>query len=123
MAGLPTSAVVPCMTLPWQVTQKLHACTDPVEEPRTNDRAHDLVDLQLIEALLADQYLTETRAACIAVFHARDRHPWPPNVTPRPHWVPIYERALEGLDALDLPPTATGAAERARAFVDRIQAS
>lgn len=68
LAGLPASEAVPCMTLSWQVAQKLHACTDFVEAPRTNDRAHDLVDLLLIEALLADEPLGQTREACVAVF-------------------------------------------------------
>jgi len=53
LVGLPTSAAVPCMTLPWQIAQKIHACTAAAEPPRTNDRAHDLVDLQLLEALAA----------------------------------------------------------------------
>ncbi|MGC1207250.1 MAG: nucleotidyl transferase AbiEii/AbiGii toxin family protein [Ornithinimicrobium sp.] len=123
LAGLPTAQAVPCMTLPWQVAQKLHACTDTVEEPSTNDRAHDLVDLLLIEALLADQSLAETRSACNAVFDARNRHTWPTKVTPQPHWGRIYQRALEGLDALDLPLTVTEAAQRVQAFVDRIDAS
>ncbi len=80
-------------------------------------------DLLLIEALLADQSLAETRSACNAVFDARNRHTWPTKVTPQPHWGRIYQRALEGLDALDLPPTVTEAAQRVQAFVDRIDAS
>ncbi|HOF63375.1 MAG TPA: nucleotidyl transferase AbiEii/AbiGii toxin family protein [Armatimonadota bacterium] len=120
LVGLPPADAVPCMTLPWQVAQKLHACTDPVEEPRTNDRAHDLVDLLLIEALLVDEPLADTRAACLAVFRARRRQTWPPAIAPRRHWEPIYRRALEGLSALDLPPSAVEAAERVQAFVDRI---
>lgn len=55
LVGLPDSVAVPCMTLPWQIAQKIHACTDPVEKPRSNDRAHDLVDLQLLEALMVDE--------------------------------------------------------------------
>ena len=120
LVGLPPADAVPCMTLPWQVAQKLHACTDPVEEPRTNDRAHDLFDLLLIEALLVDEPLADTRAACLAVFRARRRQTWPPAIAPRRHWEPIYRRALEGLSALDLPPSAVEAAERVQAFVDRI---
>ena len=68
LVGLPTSDPVPCMTLPWQIAQKMHACTDPVGEPRTNDRAHDLVDLQLFEALMGEEPLGEARSACAAVF-------------------------------------------------------
>lgn len=123
LVGLPTNDVVPCMTLPWQVAQKLHACTAEVEAPRTNDRAHDLVDLQLLEALVADELLIGTRTACVAVYEGRGRHTWPPTVATQPHWGPIYRRALEGLEGLDLAATATEAAERAQGFVDRIDES
>lgn len=123
LVGLPNSAAVPCMTLPWQIAQKIHACTDPVDGARTNDRAHDLVDLQLLEALLVDEPLIETRGACLAVFEARAKETWPPTVVAHPHWGPIYARALEGLDQLDLARTAEEAAERVQGFIDRIEPS
>lgn len=120
LVGLPASDAVPCMTLPWQIAQKIHACTEPVEPPRSNDRAHDLVDLQLIEALLTDEPLTVTHAAAVAVFAARSKHTWPPEVVARSHWGPIYSRALEGLEDLGLAPTVAEAATRVQMFVDRI---
>lgn len=120
LVGLPTSAAVPCMTLPWQVAQKIHACTAVVGPPRTNDRAHDLVDLQLLEALVVDEPLGETRAACIAVFEARAQHHWPPTLEAQRHWGPIYARALEGLDELELAPTLDRAVERVQALIDHI---
>lgn len=123
LVGLPVSDAVPCMSLPWQVAQKLHACTERVEPPRVNDRAHDLVDLQLLEALLVDEPLIDTRAACLDVFAARGKHTWPPQVDSQPHWAPIYTRALEGLDHLGLAPNAAEGAARVRAFVDRIDAA
>lgn len=120
LVGLPTSAAVPCMTLPWQIAQKIHACTAVVEPPRTNDRAHDLVDLQLLEALVVDEPLGETRDACVAVFEARAKHDWPPMLEAQPHWGPIYARALEGLDELELAPNIDEAVERVQAFIDHI---
>ncbi|HZK36808.1 MAG TPA: nucleotidyl transferase AbiEii/AbiGii toxin family protein [Aeromicrobium sp.] len=111
------------MTLPWQIAQKLHAVTEVPEGPRTNDRAHDLVDLQLLEALLVDEPLTKTRAASVAVFNARAKHVWPPIVRAQPHWSPIYRRALDGLNHLQLAPTVEEAVERVQAFVDRIEES
>jgi predicted nucleotidyltransferase component of viral defense system len=123
LIGLPISDAVPCMTLPWQVAQKIHACTEPVEQPRTNDRAHDLVDLQLLEALLVTEQLTETRTASIAVFEARSKHIWRPTVVAQPHWGPIYTRALEGLEDLGLAPTVEEAVKRIQAFVNQIDAS
>lgn len=121
LVGLPNSAAVPCMTLPWQIAQKIHACTDPVEKPRTNDRAHDLVDLQLLEALMVDEPLGETRNACVAVFAARGKHDWPPTVVAHPHWGPIYARALQGLEELVLAPDVDQAVERVQSFIDRIE--
>lgn len=120
LVGLPDSDAVPCMTLPWQIAQKVHACTDPIEGPRTNDRAHDLVDLQLLEALLPDELLAATRAACVAVFASRARHGWPPAVVALPHWGPIYARALEGLETLGLAEDAEAAAARVQRFIQRI---
>lgn len=59
------------MTVPWQIAQKLHAVSAVLEEPKVNDRAHDLVDLQLLEGLLNDADLMPTRSACLAVSEAR----------------------------------------------------
>lgn len=120
LVGLPASADVPCMTLPWPVAQKLHACTASFEKPRTNDRAHDIVDLQILEALIADQSLAATRSACVAVFTARAKHDWPPVIAAQPHWGPIYALALEGLDGLGLLPAVDDAVRRVQAFIARI---
>lgn len=123
LVGLPTGAAVPCMTLPWQIAQKIHACTAAAEPSRTNDRAHDLVDLQLLEALVADEPLDQTRQACRAVFEARAQHDWPPTLQAQPHWGAIYARALEGLDELELAPTIDEAVAQVQAFVDQIDAT
>lgn len=120
LVGVPAAISVPCITVPWQIAQKLHAATAVLETPKVNDRAHDLVDLQLLEGLLPDTDLSPTRGACIAVFEARAQQPWPPNVVALPHWPPIYRGALEGLDHLELAPTAEAAAEAVRRFVERI---
>jgi hypothetical protein len=61
LVGVPATVAVPCMTLPWQIAQKLHAATAVLENPKVNDRAHDLVDLQLLEGLLPDTDLLPTR--------------------------------------------------------------
>lgn len=123
LVGVPVAVTVPCMTVPWQIAQKLHACTAAMTPPTTNDRAHDLVDLQLLEALLADADLEDARIACVAVFEARGEHSWPPTVKAHPHWAVIYERALEGLDHIDLAATMADAAERVQRFIARIDQS
>lgn len=120
LVGIPGATAVPCMTIPWQIAQKLHACTATLAPPKSNDRAHDLVDLQLLEALLADADLEQTRTACVAVFQARAQHAWPPTVQAHPHWSAIYNRACEGLDHLGLAGTADEAAERVAGFVRKI---
>jgi hypothetical protein len=123
LVGVPAAVAVPCMTIPWQIAQKLHAVTAVLEASRVNDRAHDLVDLQLLEGLLPDTDLLSTRSACIAVFEARAQHPWPPQVAVLPHWPPIYSGALEGLDHLELGATVEEAAAAVRRFVERIDAA
>lgn len=120
LVGVPAAVSVPCMTVPWQIAQKLHAVTAVLDAPKINDRAHDLVDLQLLEGLLPDTDLLSTRNACIAVFDARAQQPWPPNVAALPHWPPIYLGALEGLDHLELARTIDAAAEAVQRFVARI---
>lgn len=120
LVGVPAAVAVPCMTLPWQIAQKLHAVTAVLDQPKVNDRAHDLVDLQLLEALLPDADLTPTRSACIAIFEARAQHPWPPTVVTLPHWPPIYAGALEGLDHLELAATVEQAARAVQRFIERI---
>ncbi len=79
--GLPSPEPVPCLSLPYQVAEKLHACTDPLDGVRTNDRVSDLLDLILIEQLSPDLDLSATRKACRTVFYDRATHPWPPVVS------------------------------------------
>ncbi|OBH47399.1 nucleotidyl transferase AbiEii/AbiGii toxin family protein [Mycobacterium mantenii] len=123
LVGGPAPVSVPCMTVPWQIAQKLHAVTAVLEDNRVNDRAHDLVDLQLLDWLLPYTELSSTRSACIAVFEARAQHPWPPTVAALSHWPAIYSAALEGLDHLELATTAEEAAEVVQRFVARIDAA
>lgn len=120
LVGVAAAVSVPCMTIPWQIAQKLHAVTAELEAPKVNDRAHDLVDLQLLEGLLPDAGLSATRSACIAVFEGRAQQPWPPNVAALPHWSPIYSGAMEGLDHLELAGTVEAAVDDVRRFVERI---
>lgn len=123
LVGVAADVTVACMTLPWQVAQKLHAVTAVLQAPKVNDRAHDLVDLQLLEVLLTDDDLVSTRRACIAVFETRAQHVWPPTIAALPHWPAIYSRAMEGLDHLEISKTVDVAAERVQRFVERIDAA
>ena len=43
-----------CVSLRYQVAQKLHACTEVFEEGRENDRFRDIMDILLVADLLYD---------------------------------------------------------------------
>ena len=79
--GLPSADPIPCLSLAYQVAEKLHACTDPLDGERVNDRVSDLMDLILIEDLSPDLDLSATKTACVTVFTERSSHPWPPVVS------------------------------------------
>lgn len=120
LVGLPTADPVACMTVDWQIAQKLHAVTAILNEGRVNDRAHDLVDLQILEALVDDTAFASTLDACVQVFTARAQQSWPPKVTVYEHWDVIYHRAASSVPTLDLAPTAADAADRVRDLIERI---
>jgi len=82
--GLPAPDPIPCLALPYQVAEKLHACTDPLAGERANDRVSDLMDLILIRDLSPDLDVAATKRACMAVFTERSTHPWPPVVSSSP---------------------------------------
>ncbi|MGL5929430.1 MAG: nucleotidyl transferase AbiEii/AbiGii toxin family protein [Dermatophilaceae bacterium] len=71
--GLPKPAPVAVLSADHQIAQKLHACSAPGSE-----RAHDLVDLQLLMSEPVD--LTKVRVTCERLFVSRRAHTWPPVV-------------------------------------------
>ena len=97
--GLPEPQPIPLLTVEHQIAQKLHACTSV--NPRTggNDRAHDLVDLQILEH---EEPIDKTAVAEIAtrLFRARNAHAWPPVVVSHRSWPTIYAEAAYSLDVL-----------------------
>lgn len=98
--GLPSPTLVPALPLDHQIAQKLHACTLPDTPTWTNDRSHDLVDLQIALQLYTGP-LTRLRATCERVFTARQRHPWPPVITARDGWPERYPTQAAGLDVIE----------------------
>ena len=118
--GLDGPEEVACLSLRFQVAQKLHAVT---EQPpgRENLRFWDLIDLMLLEELLGDD-LAGVREAAEAVFVARGTHEWPPELVVPESWREPYARAASEIDA-DLPPDVDQAAERVRALIARIAAA
>lgn len=74
--GLESPRSVPCLAVPAQIAQKIHALTEPEPRGRPNPRARDVLDvLLLVQRLEIDS--TAVRAACERVFAERASHAWP----------------------------------------------
>lgn len=109
--ALDQPAPVPVLPLHHQISQKLHACTAPTPK---NDRAHDLVDLQLMAPHTEEQLVAITTRR---LFTFRQQHEWPPPVVARPGWSGLYTDAAHGLDVL---PTVEAAVEWTGRYVCRL---
>ena len=92
--GLPEPGPIRLLSASHQIIQKLHACTS-VNATGENDRAHDLVDIQvLVREEQPD--LADMRAIATRLFSSRRRQPWPPVVRAHSTWASIY--AAESVD-------------------------
>jgi len=113
--GLPEPQPLPVLAVEHQIAQKLHACTSVNPKTGANQRAHDLVDLQIL-----DQEERIDMAAVDAVatrlFDARRGTPWPPTVRAYEGWDTIYAAAAENLDVL---ADVNAAVEWANDFIAR----
>lgn len=92
--GLPTPEPVPLMP----VAQKIHACTSINPKTGENERAHDLVDLQLLSRDGID--LRQTAVIARRLFASRRAQAWPPTVVAFSKWDTIYVEAADGLEVL-----------------------
>ncbi|MDR1082914.1 MAG: nucleotidyl transferase AbiEii/AbiGii toxin family protein [Coriobacteriales bacterium] len=92
--GFPAPEPVALMPIPHQIAQKLHAVSGP-----DSDRAHDLIDLQLIVANENVDY-SKIEEACQRLFVFRKLQGWPPTVTKGAGWDELYENQLDDLDVL-----------------------
>ena len=70
---------VACLSLRFQIAQKLHAVTERPED-RENLRFWDLIDLILLRELLDEGGLGAVREACVTTFAIRGTHAWPPEL-------------------------------------------
>jgi hypothetical protein len=89
---------IACVSVRYQIAQKIHACTEVFTEGRQNDRFRDLIDLPLLRDLLAEDELPAVRAACVEIFALRAKHSWPPQVTVHPAWAPGFAAMAAELD-------------------------
>lgn len=80
--------LIPCLDVPHQIAQKLHAVTEPL--PEGNDRVRDIIDIWLLEALLEPDDLAAVRKATIRTFGHRRQHGWPPPVIASGSWKRDY---------------------------------
>jgi hypothetical protein len=115
--GLDGPAWVACLSIRYQIAQKLHAVTEQFEDD-DNDRFWDLLDLLLLRELVED--LDAVREACMAVFDARDKQPWPPELVVPASWADSYEKLANeiGFDVTDVEQ----AAAEVRLFIAEIAA-
>ena len=106
------------MKLAYQIAQKLHAVSEPGSE-----RAHDLIDLQLISNRSQLDY-AEVKSVCQRLFDYRRRQPWPAVVTALPSWDDLYVLARNNLlDNDDVLPTAAEAVAWANELIGKIVAA
>ncbi len=115
--GLTGPAEVTCLSLRYQIAQKIHASTERFPD-RENERVHDLIDLQLMEELIEDY--SRVRVACIEIFELRRTHSWPPTLTIEPTWPDTYRELAAELDfpTKDIDEAIT----RVQGLIDEIHA-
>lgn len=113
-------AHVACLSLRYQVAQKLHAVSErPPDRP--NLRYWDLIDLILLRELIRDD-LRAVRAACIEIFEGRATHPWPPEMDVPDSWREPYAASAVNIEA-GVPLDVDEAVEIVRAFIAEIGSS
>lgn len=98
--GLPEPQPLPVLAVEHQIAQKLHACTSVNPKTGANERAHDLVDLQILEQEETID-MTAVNALATRLFNARRGTPWPPTVQAHEGWDTIYASAADGLNVLE----------------------
>ena len=111
--------LVPCLDLPYQIAQKLHACTEPL--PEGNDRVRDIIDIWLLEALLDSIDLATVRSAVTETFRRRQNHRWPPEVASSDSWARDYAGLIT--EYPDAPPTIDAAVDYLARLIERIDAA
>ncbi|MDJ0770310.1 MAG: nucleotidyl transferase AbiEii/AbiGii toxin family protein [Ilumatobacter sp.] len=96
--GLPVPEPIAVMAAAHQAAQKIHACTGPT----ASQRAHDLVDLQILNR--ADPLdPIEVAEAGARLFAYRRQQPWPPTVVAHDTWPELYAAATSELATEVLP--------------------
>jgi hypothetical protein len=115
--GIEGPRMIRCLSLRYQIAQKLHAVTQRFDEGE-NGRFRDLIDLIICHDLVAD--LADVREACVDTFDARGLHAWPPELVVPGSWAEPYAALAEEVDfPID---DVEDAAARVREFIAEIDA-
>ena len=92
--GFPAPQPVALLQIHHQIAQKLHALSADGSE-----RAHDLIDLQIIVRNENIDF-AQTKNACKRLFASRKQQSWPPVISKGPAWNTLYEGQRNGLDVI-----------------------
>jgi hypothetical protein len=106
--GLPYPDSLACISMSYQIAQKVHGATG-IHNPPTyiNDRARDVIDILLLQKLIKETgapTMQEILRAILDTFSVRaneaiitNRQPqtWPAMVVAWPHWEVSYKKAAE----------------------------
>jgi Nucleotidyl transferase AbiEii toxin, Type IV TA system len=112
---------VPCLGVRYQIAQKIHACTAPPFDGKTeNPRFHDLIDLLMLRDLVSNDW-ADVRDACVDIFEGRDVHAWPPELVVYPSW-PAAFTALARDQQFEIDDVEE-AARQVREMIERIDAA
>lgn len=112
--GFPPLGPVPVMPLRHQIAQKLHAASAP-----GSMRAHDLIDLQLLDKAYGSDY-SDVRETCTRLFAYRKMQAWPPTVEGNEEWATAY---ADQLPSDELIPNVGDAITWANSLIRRIDAA
>lgn len=110
--GFSPPGPVPLMRLEHQIAQKIHAVSEPGSE-----RAHDLIDLQVI-ASNSDLNLSVVKRTCVRLFDYRSAHAWPPQVVVGENWGKLYDAQRIGVSVAE---TVEEAAAWVNSFIAAIE--
>ncbi|WP_294164077.1 nucleotidyl transferase AbiEii/AbiGii toxin family protein [uncultured Senegalimassilia sp.] len=109
--GFPPLGLIPIMALRHQIAQKLHAVSVP-----SSMRAHDLIDLQLLDKAYEGDY-SDVSQTCMRLFAYRKMQAWPPTIAGGEEWATIY---ADQLPDGNLIPEVDDAIAWANSLINRI---
>lgn len=93
--GLAGPQTIRCLSLRYQIAQKLHAVTERFADG-DNERFRDLIDLIVCRDLILK--MEDVKDACEDVFNARGMHSWPPEVVVPDAWAEPYAAMAQEME-------------------------